>query len=377
MTKIHEGEVQIEVKDREKFTSMLSNIAMICSDSTNVILSGIKIETKKGNVLMTGGDGIVFTCVAGKDVVYSETNTEFVISAKLISDVFKKLPKREVIFLFVSEKMLRIKAGKPNFELTLMDHSEYPVINIQEKSVSKFEIAAHEFVGALKSTVSSASNDDTLLSGVNVEMLPIENSLRFSATDRHRLFCSYIRDVKASPFRETLSVVTCREIIRCFEKVGNDVSLKVTISKSLISVMGPGILLTSKIKEGEFPPVEQLIPRTFITETISDREALYAALMRSSVLIQSKKVATFIVKDGEMTVVGKTDIGQTKESVICDSDGQVNMQIVLDVFFMIDVLKAFNSDKLMLSFSGPQSPVKITEPTQENSKVAVVNAVRQ
>lgn len=367
--------VTIVVRDRSRFGSKISMVAEACASSNTIpILTCMKIEVKAGNVLFTGGDGVKTICLGERDIVHAEVDTSFAVPAKLFNEIVNKLPNGEVR-LTITENMLLIRAGNVKFDISLLDVSEYPAFAVDKTAVSTFRIPATSLIGAFKSTMYACSTNQVMpvITGVCMESREGSGELIFTAADKHRLARFAIPDVAADPFRIPLSLQSCRETKRIFE--GEEAELKVTVTASVISVMGPGTMFMSRLLEGTYPETDKLFPQAFEMEIVIERDTLLGALTRASVFAKNKKMAVFTIKNDEMAIASRAEVGQVMEALSCQTNGK-EMRIGLDVFFLIEALKSIEQKNVRIGFTSPVTPLVIRPEDETIKSIGLLIPIR-
>ncbi|NHN33328.1 DNA polymerase III subunit beta [Paenibacillus agricola] len=350
--------IKFTVKDVKRFTDKVTSIAEACSTTTTIpILSCMKIDVKAGNVVFTGGDGVITTCIGERDLFSTEHDASFAVPAKLFAEIIRKLPAGEMKLTMKTENLLLIEAGTAKFDLAILDAKEYPSITFDQEITSTFTIPAQTLVASFRSTMYAAATKVENLIGVNMQIEAGETDLKLTATDRNRLSRSLIENVISIPFKETLSIASCKEIVRIFD--GFEATLKMEVSKSAISISGPGIKLITKVLDQPFPDTDKLIPRVFEIETTLDKDKLEGALNRAAVFAKDKKMAIFTLDNDQITIVSKAEVGQVMDVLEdCKTEGK-ELRIALDVFYLLAALNVISQKRVRLSFTSPVTPMII------------------
>ncbi|WP_240420330.1 DNA polymerase III subunit beta [Paenibacillus periandrae] len=369
--------MKFTIKDVKRFADKVSSVADACSTTTATpILSCLKIDIKAGNVMLTGGDGVITTCIGERDLISAKHDASFAVPAKLFAEIIRKLPSGEINLTMKTETLLLIEAGKAKFDLAILDVNEYPSILLDKEIKSTFTIPASSLVASLKSSMYAASTKQVNLIGVNFEVAVGGTDLKLTATDRNRLSRSLIENVVAIPFRETLSLTSCREIVRIFD--GSETNLKMEISEAVISISGPGVKLITKVLDEDFPDTDRLIPREFELETTLEKDKLVGALNRASLFAKDKKMAIFTLNNDQISIVSKAEVGQVLDVLDCKTDGK-ELRIGLDVFYLMDALKVIDQKEIRLSFTSPVTPmcIKPAEDTLKTLGVLIPMRIRE
>jgi len=169
-----------------------------------------------------------------------------------------------------------------------MDPKEFPSIPastpVAKKGGVVMSLAADVLAEMIEKTLFAVSTDETRLSlgGVFIESVE-KNQVRMVATDGHRL-ALVEREIVGVDLRP--GVILPRkglvEAKRLLEDATGDVTF--SIAGNLARVERAGVELFMRLIEGEFPDYRQVIPKESKRRARVDRELLFGALRRVSIL---------------------------------------------------------------------------------------------
>jgi DNA polymerase-3 subunit beta len=222
----------------------------------------------------------------------------------------------------------------------------------------------------IRKTRFSISTDETRHALTGIYVIVKEKTIEMVATDGHRL--SYIREELSQPQKQDtvaiLPIKPLNEIVRTFPEEGEKV--KILIDKNYVSFNAGDATLISRLIEGTFPNYEQVIPKKTEKQIIVNTQELLTCLRRVSIvsderssLIRLKTEAGFLIVSGSTP-----SSGEGSDKIAAVSTGG-DLEIGFNARYLMDVLRAIDSEKTEINMTTPSSPVlikPIAEETREN-----------
>ena len=111
----------------------------------------------------------------------------------------------------------------------------------------------------------------------------------------------------------------------------------------------PGVRLTTRLLEGEFPNYRQLIPSSYPNRLITGKDALLVALRRVKLLARDATTPVRIALRADtigLTVV-TAEVGQASEEVDAKYEG-TEMTVAFNPAYLIDGIEAVTGDEVLL-----------------------------
>lgn len=131
-----------------------------------------------------------------------------------------------------------------------------------------------------------------------------------------------------------------------------------------------------RLLEGEFHNYKNSVPKEFKTEVIVKTSDIVHCLERCSLLLNEKNKApvkcTF--GNGEIKINCKTGIGRLDDSIEAEINGE-SVLIGFNNKYLLDALKAADTDKVRIQMTGANRAVKIV-PFQGDSFTFIVMPVQ-
>lgn len=371
---------------RDKLSNAVSHVSKAVSSRTTIpILTGIKIKTDDEGLTLTASDSDISIEVqipleeAGEWGVTIHEPGSIVLTARIFSEIVRKLPSNEIHIQVDDRLVTQIRSGQAEFTINGMDASEYPQLpHLEEDKV--FSVPCDLLKAMIRQTVFGVSTSEMrpILTGL---MWSLEKGqLRFVATDSHRL-ASRTAMVEC---REDLSfhnvVVpgkSCNELVKILDDEQNPADI--VVAENQILVKSKHILFYSRLLEGTYPDTTRIIPQGSKTEiTVSTKEFLQS-IERASLLSREGKsnvVKLVTLSDGSVEITSNApEIGKVTDILMPKAMNGEELKISFNAKYMIDALRAIDSTEIKTSFSGPMSPFVI-RPTDHDWMLHLILPVR-
>src|SRR5574344_579017 len=141
------------------------------------------------------------------------------------------------------------------------------------------------------------------------------------------------------------------EVIKLLDlrKTSEDI-VTLSLSKNSLKTTIDGISLVSKLIDGKYPDVSNVIPRNCSRFIVIDRESLMKTIRRVSILCNSKNNAMeFLVKSGKLTIKTRnSQHEEAKEKVEIEYQGD-DFELAYNSSYFMDICKVVNTQKLKIS----------------------------
>ena len=322
---------------------------IVSSKATLPILSNMLLETKgnKGRMNTTDLD-IGISCEIPVETIEEGAIT---IPAKRFSDIVRELPSGEIIISTKKNNQVDIEGNKCRFKLNGLPKEEFPKFpEFKDKEVIK--IAQGIFKEMILMTSFAVSHEESryVLNGLLMEISG--DTIRMVATDGRRL--AKIEKKLEMPVKKEISVIipikAIQELHRNLMEEGS-VSFIAGTNQVLFDVNG--ILIATRIIEGEFPNYNQVIPKPVSPKVGVNREVFLSAVRRANLLttpdFQAIKFEVFVDK----LVISKTtpDIGESREEIPIEYGGK-EMIVGFNPQFLIDILKNVSEESIEIELMG-------------------------
>ena len=286
------------------------------------------------------------------------------VPGRLLGDVVRSLPNAAVEAEVDGDRLL-LNCGRAKFNLRLIPNPDLTAFPEppSDGALPAGQVAtlkAEEFALTVLQVARAASADTArpVLTGVQLEAGA--DSLVAVATDSYRLA---MRTVPWDQGVEANVLVPRRaleEARRSAEQVGSEVKLGLDSAEATFA-FGDRILRTRLI-EGKYPDVRQLIPPGFERRLLIDRSALIEVVRRVSVVGDATSTTTPVTLDLTADTVrvtaGSGEAGEAEESMPGEFTGEP-MQIAFNPRYLTDGLDAAGGEDAVLEFRDELKPAVI------------------
>ena len=346
------------------------------------ILNNILIKADNGNIELTGTNleiGIKHQ-LRGK----VETDGEFTVEAKLISEYVNLLNSGEKVKIEEKENELRVESGNYKTKIKGESSKEFPLIpTIPEEEYYLFNI--DDFKKSLASVVFAVSNSENRVELTGVMFSFDDKTLSLAATDSYRLAEKEIL-IKNKPINTEQKIIvpakTIQELLRILNVVNiNDESdggeIKVCVSDNQILFIFDSVKLISRTINGRYPDYKQIIPSKSQTEIIVGRQELIRAVKAASLFSKTGINDTTLLFSKNKIIVSAFSgaSGESQIEVAAEIIG-VDNEITINFRYLLDGLNNISSDSIKLKLMNNTTPCVI-RPLKDDKYLYIVMPIRQ
>ncbi len=276
----------------------------------------------------------------------------------------------------VDEQWLKVRAGASEFRLACLPHGDFPAwpASLGGKDVEEMEFDAPMLLEMIEKTIYAAGESDTryTLNGLLFHPKPEEKAFTIVGTDGHRL--AIMRRQVESKMKEEKKIIVPRKAVSELRRFltsepgeGEAQQVNLTIGeKHLLFTIGKIQFLTRMI-EGSFPNYENVVPLSNERKMSIGRETFARVLRRISVMSRERSgaVRLDIEADKSTFFSSSPDLGEAREEVAVDYKGDA-VSLGFNARYILDVLNAMTSDRVILELQDPLSPVLVKEDGSED-----------
>lgn len=303
-----------------------------------------------------------------------ESSGSVTASVSSLKDIVNGMPKTSAVILSFdpddsdgkllvsSDKGAAIKINTAPAD----DFPGMPVTSIAATGTVSFGVQSPEFVSGLGNVLFSASSDfaKQLLTGINLQLAG--NSLRFAATDGHRLSVLTLDDIVdtgETEFNFTMPAKILAEIAKIIGTKPKFGSVSFTVSKQDVTAVYGNYKVQFRLVDGQYPNYRQLIPDNFKSVAIFDRLSLLSTLEQAAVVANAhNNVVKFEFTEVGATISAKADgVMSFNENLSIIGDSPV-ITIAFNVRYLIEVLKTkvMGADRVQFQMNSPTTPAVFT-----------------
>jgi DNA polymerase III subunit beta len=280
-----------------------------------------------------------------------------VLPARLLLDVVRSLPAEQVsLELRPAEQDVEIVSGNATFHIRTLRTEDFPPFPEPDPE-SSVSLPVEAFISTALKVAGSASRDETrpVLTGILVSAS--ERELRMVATDSYRL--SVKETTLETPLSAGFEVNVPARALQELARIGSHADgeeLKVSVRQNQVLFLLGGVVLSSRLIDGQFPNYRQLLPESFEHELTLSGAELTDVVRRISLLAQRNAPLRLAFQPGELIVSAQTpDVGEARESLPVAFRGDP-LEIGFNPEFLRDGLEAVEQADVVLKLISPLRP---------------------
>ncbi len=289
--------------------------------------------------------------------------------ARKLYEILKEIKDPEIAITVTDDCLVTIKAGLGEFKVVGLPGKDFPPLPAIERE-GLIPLPGAGLLQLIRKTLFAVGDNDTryVLNGLlivvtNTDETPI---IRLVGTDGHRLAMAdqKLEIEKKTPLEQEEKVIVPKkaatEIRRLLEEGGDEPMIGFT--KNMLIFRKSGLVLTSRLMEGNYPNYLQVIPKASNKKITVNRDDLEGALRRVSVLAQNKSHAVKLTfsKKAITLFSSHPDTGEAKEEIPAGFNGE-EFSAGFNARYLLDVLGVMESETVVLNMEASLSPCLIRE----------------
>ena len=329
------------------------------SNNTLPILDNFLFEMKQDELTLSASD--LETSMTTRMAIQCKEEGMIAVPAKLLLDILKSLPDQPLTF-DVDGKTFGIEITSDNgkYKLTGQNGDEFPKAPAMGASKALL-IGADVLNRAISKTIFAAGNDDMrpIMSGVFFEIEP--ESVRFVATDAHKL----VRMTRSDIGGESAAFIVPRKPLNLLKgalsSLKSEVNMQYTENNAMFTF--ENVTLMCRLIEGKYPNYEAVIPKENPFKLTIDRLDFLNSIKRVSIFANRSTNQVRLKLTGSEIQLSAEDLdfaNEAHEQLACTFVGD-NMEIGFNSRFLQDMLNNLDANNVHVEMSAPNRAGIITE----------------
>lgn len=360
------------VCNRSKLSEAVTNVQRaVAPKSVKPILEGILLKAENGKLQLSGYN--MEMCITTSIDAEIQSEGSSVVTAKLFSDIIRKLPEDKIAIETDDKNIFYISSGKSDYRIMGMPAEDYPEIpSITGSDIVKIE--AERLSSMIRQTIYAITENEAkpAYSGTLFEMT--DGNFRMVSVDGIRLA---IRNEKIEYEGERSFIVpgkTLQEVLRLLTPETENTQF-ISGGRHIIFKINDYVLI-SRLIETEFINYKSAIPTSHVTELKVNTRAFVNMIERMSLLLtdKMKSPVRFSIDNGIIKTTCNTMLGQAHDEIIAEMQGE-SMEIGFNNKYLLDALKNSETDEVKVYLSGSVKPMVI-KPTEGDSFLFIVVPMR-
>ena len=331
--------------------------------TTMSILECILIDARSGQIRLTANDMELAIETTVEGII--EKKGMAALNAKMFSEIVRKLPSGNVIIETDNDMNAVITCGKTFIRIEGKDGEDFTPIPMIEKN-SFFMISQFTLREVIRQTIFSISQNDSnpIMTG---ELFELNGDVfRAISLDGHRISIRYIR-LKESyePLKVIVPGKTLNEISKLLSGESDDM-VTIYFEKDYIMFEMEETIIVSRLIEGNYFRVDQMIPTDFETKLKVNRKEIVESIDRSILFVDEsdKKPIVLDIHDQGIDFTMRSQRGSYDDSIPAIKEGK-DVRIGFNPKLLVDSLRAIDDETIDFYFVNSKAPCVIRD--EENT----------
>ena len=365
---------------RTLLDNTLQSVSKGLSNKTPLpILMGIQI-TAKNNLLTfitTNKEISVRVILEASDDLDIMEEGSCVVPGKYFVDIVKRIEGEKVEVTLFDQTTIKILSKNSDFTLRAYEKNNFPNTNF-DLNTQPIILKSKELKQIVKQTSFACASTEERIILTSINLTIKDNQLTVIATDSFRL--ARRTSSISSDFNSKIQInIPCKSLEE-FSKILNDYNddVNVYISNNQVLFRVSNLSFMSRLVEGSYPDTSSLIPNDFLLSIKLNREELISVVNRASLFIDSENISfvKFSLSKNSNNIEissNSTEIGRVVENLKpIEVSEEQDFQIAFSTKYLMDALKAFETQEVIMYFRGEIRPAIITSESNVELKQLLI-----
>ena len=366
------------VVKKEILLESLNNTARAISTKNLIpILTGIKFDLKEDGLYLYASDTDVSirTFIPKEKLTSLDEVGSIVIGGKYIVEIIRKLPNTDISIDVIDGFKMIVSTDNTEFNLNGINPNEFPNLDLDETK-EPIIINNGVFKDIINQTVFATSQSESrpLLTGINFRIN--NGELDVIATDSYRLERKLVK-IDKSDENDINIVIPGKNLVELTKMLDDDEkSLELHLFSNKVLFKYDNVVFLSRLLSGTYPTTSDIIPNNFNILLECSFNDLYNMIDRASLLTSDREKNTIklsLNKNELMISSNSPEIGKVEEKINVESDKSID--ISFSSKFMLDAIKSFNKEKIVLCMNNDSSPIVIKN-NEDDSLIQLVLPIK-
>ncbi len=342
---------------------------VINSKNALPILDCFLFELRDGLLTVTVSDSET-TMTTTLEVVESDTDGRFAITARNLLDALKEIPEQPLTF-DIDLKSLEMTVFYQNGQYSLVGQNadEFPTPVALGENAVRVGIDAQVLLNGINRAIFATADDELrpVMNGIYFDITT--DSITMVASDGHKLVRS--KTLAAHGNERAAFILPKKPAVlmkNLLPKEEGPVSIEFDERNAVFTL--ENYRMVCRLIEGRYPNYNSVIPSNNPNKITIDRQQLLGALRRVSIFSSQASSLVKLCMSADRMVINAQDIDfstSAKETLTCQYAG-TPMEIGFKSSFLIDILNNIPSDDVLIELADPSRAGVITPIEQEEDE---------
>lgn len=331
---------------------------VVGSRTTLPILSNVLLSAVEGHLELTATDlDVTIVCSVTATVERTGRTT---LPVKKLFGIARELPASEIELEVDEKSVCSVRSGASYFKINGLAAEEFPPLP-SFKQARAVSLPQEKLKAMLRKTSFAVSTDESryVLNGIFFSLK--DHKVTLVATDGRRLALTDEETEIAAEAQADFIVPTkaINEVNRLLASAGT-VELKYSENQVSFTTSGEGqmgVLVISKLVDGNYPNYRQVIPGECQERITLPREEFLGALRRAELMTSDKSNSVKLgFSRNQLSITANTpEVGEARENLAINYKGK-DFAIAFNPAYLMDPLKALETDEVAFELIDELSP---------------------
>lgn len=357
--------------ERDLLLATLQNVSKGLSQKTPMpVLTGIQIIVTYDDItfIATNKEIAVRVVLEKNDKVKLYESGDCVVPGKYFVDIVRKVEGKNVEFTLFEKNSIKIISDKSDFTLIAFDKNNYPATNFTPTSEAII-FDGKELKQIIKQTTFACATTDSRIVLTSLNFKAQFGSLEAIATDSFRLAKKTSKLARDVNIQANIPCKSLDELSKILED--EEVFVKMYLENSKAIFEYKNITFVTRLIEGNYPDTKSLFSREHLFEASFNKNELINAVDRASLFasLDNLNIVKFSFLPNNKVEISSnsSEIGKVVEEIELINDLEnIEFQIAFGTRYLLDALKAFETNIVTFSFTGEIKPTVIKEDSDDS-----------
>ncbi len=285
-----------------------------------------------------------------------EEKGKIAIDARIFGEIVRKLPDNNILLSVDENLKVRVKCEEAEFFLNGRNPEEFPELPATEEdhSISMSQLTLKELIR--QTIFSIAVNEgNNMMKGELFEVE--ENKIKVVSLDSHRISIRKEElDGNYEHFKAIIPGKTLNEVSRILSGEKDD-KVYISFDKNFVKFFFNSTTVISRLIDGEYFNVEQMISSDYETEIKINRNDLLVTMDRAFTLVREgeRRPVILDIENDSLKADISTSLGSMHSEIPVKKAGK-DVVIGFNSKYFIDALKVINDEEINIYFVNSTAP---------------------
>lgn len=363
--------MRARVTKKDILPAVMRAVSVADKKSVVPILSYVLLNFNEDGLTLQATDlDISVTESISSDV---DTFGKVAVPAGTFGDIIRKAPDNATLefSLIDSGNKLLVTTGKSKFELSTLDASDFPTIELLDED-GALKIKSSDFNKLITRTKFSMSPEENRHNLNGIYFHTEDGKLVAVSTDGHRLsVASTSMPIETSMPGVIISKKSILEVKKLLDVFSGEVSL--VFKENLVQISCDKVVFISKLVDGSFPEYKRVIPEKTDNFFTVKREDFIGIVDRVSVISDDKVRSVKLELSGSTLscYVANNRLGSGKDEVTAAYAGK-GWSAGFNAGYLLDVAQTLSGTELKIFVKDALSPILVLDESDGDSLFVIM-----